>query len=52
MPTILLELDPQLLANPDADLRYVVPELLCERSGGLLVSDGYEYTPDFDCSCT
>jgi hypothetical protein len=29
--------------NPDADLRYVVPERLVEASNGILSADGYDY---------
>jgi hypothetical protein len=43
MPTIVLRLDPQLLENPDTDLRYRLPDLLTERSGGLISDDGYDY---------
>jgi hypothetical protein len=43
MYTIILRLDPQLLDNPDADIRYRLPDLLAERSGGLIADDGYDY---------
>jgi hypothetical protein len=29
--------------NPDADLRYIVPERLVEASNGILTADGYDY---------
>lgn len=29
--------------NPNLDLRYVLPDLLAEKSGNLLQDDGYDY---------
>ena len=49
MATIIIELDPRELANPDLDLRYALPDLLSARSGGLLAGDGYDYSSDPDC---
>ncbi len=43
MATIVVRLDPQLLANPDADIRYRLPDLLAERLGGVVSDDGYDY---------
>lgn len=43
METIVVRLDPRLLDNPDADLRYRLPDLLAERSGGVVTADGYDY---------
>src|SRR5436305_1272890 len=43
MPTVVVRLDPRLLRNPDADLRYHLPDLLAERSGGVIRDDGYDY---------
>jgi len=43
---IELRLDPAALANPDADLRYVLPDLVCARSGDTVHSDGYDYEGD------
>jgi hypothetical protein len=43
MHTIVLRLDPQLLDNPDADIRYRLPDLLAQRSAGLISDDGYDY---------
>jgi len=40
---IVLRLDPRLLANPDADIRYQLPDLLAERSAGAIVDNGYDY---------
>ena len=48
MPSIVIRLDPGKLANPDADLRYEVPDLLAARSDGVLADDGYDYETDGD----
>jgi len=39
LPTIILQLDPAKLSNPDADLRYVLTDLLITRLNGLLHDD-------------
>jgi hypothetical protein len=41
--TLVVRLDPRLLENPDADIRYRLPDLLAERSGGVISDDGYDY---------
>ena len=43
MHTVVIRLDPNFLTNPDADLRYVLPDLLVERSSGNFIDDGYDY---------
>ena len=43
MATLAVRLDPQRLDNPDADIRYRLPDLLADRSGGVLRDDGYDY---------
>lgn len=43
MDTIAIKLDPELLTNPNADMRYALPDLLTERSGGVIKDDGYDY---------
>lgn len=43
MPTIAIRLNPQGFANPDADIRYRLPDLLNERSEGTITDDGYDY---------
>ncbi len=43
MATLAIRLDPQLLDNPDADIRYRLPDLLAERSGGVISDNGYHY---------
>jgi hypothetical protein len=46
MHTLVLRVDPGRLDNPDADLRYRLPELLAEESGGVISDDGYDYVGD------
>lgn len=46
MPAWMVRLDPEALTNPDADLRYLVPEALAGRSGGALREDAYDYEPE------
>jgi hypothetical protein len=41
--TIAIKLEPVLLTHPDADMRYALPDLLAERSGGVIEDDGYDY---------
>ncbi|HXU81283.1 MAG TPA: hypothetical protein VN914_07790 [Polyangia bacterium] len=43
---MVLRLDPEKLDNPDLDLRYEIPDLLAERSAGLIMDDGYDYEPN------
>jgi hypothetical protein len=43
MTNLIVRLDPRLLDNPDANIRYVLPELLAERSGGLICDAGHDY---------
>lgn len=43
MATIAIRLDPARLANPDTDIRYSLPDILAERSGGSIEDDGYDY---------
>jgi hypothetical protein len=44
--TIILQLDPARLSNPDLDIRYHLPDLLITRSSGRLSDDGYDYSSD------
>lgn len=46
MTTLILRLDPRMLDNPDADIRYQLPDLLAERSEGIVKDDGYDYVGD------
>jgi hypothetical protein len=43
MSKVAIRLDPRQLDNPDADIRYLLPDLLVERSAGVLSDDGYDY---------
>lgn len=43
MPSVVIRLEPEKLANPDADMRYEIPSMLQKRSDSLLQDDGYEY---------
>ena len=51
MATIMLQLDPARLSNPDLDIRYVLPDLLVERSSGRLTDDGYDYVGEGSAPC-
>ena len=42
---IVVRLDPQLLHNPDADIRYALADRLADVSGGAIEDDGYDYGP-------
>ena len=46
MPTIMIAVDSRKLANPDADLRYFLPDVLAALSKDLLRDDGYDYSED------
>jgi hypothetical protein len=43
MPTIILQLDPNHLTNPDLDLRYLLPALLEQKTNHLVQDDAYDY---------
>lgn len=43
MIDIAIRLNPQQLANPDLDIRYLLPDLLAQQSGGQIQDDGYDY---------
>lgn len=43
MATLTIRLDPARLPNPDTDIRYVLPDLIADRSGGSVRADGYDY---------
>ena len=46
MTTIILQLDPSKLSNPDADIRYALPDLIVERSQVRVTDNGYDYADD------
>jgi len=48
LPTIVIRLDPALLADPDLDLRYEIPRRLESAAAGLLQDSGYDYEFDGD----
>jgi hypothetical protein len=43
MTKLVVRLDPRRLDNPDADIRYLIPDMLAERSAGVISDDGYDY---------
>ena len=45
MTSLVIKLSAGTLPNPDLDLRYLIPDLLEERSGRIIKSDGYDYGP-------
>jgi hypothetical protein len=51
MATVILQLDPARLSNPDADIRYRLPDLLVSRSEGRLTDDGYDYLQTDGAPC-
>ena len=51
MATVMLQLDPGRLTNADLDIRYVLPDLLVERSSGRLTDDGYDYVGEGSAPC-
>jgi uncharacterized protein (DUF1810 family) len=51
MSTLILQIDPAKLTNPDADIRYALPDLLVARSGGRLIDDGYDYVGEATAPC-
>ena len=46
MQTIVVKLFPEKLKNPDADLRYRVPDRIEEISDGRIRDNGYDYFDD------
>ncbi len=46
MATVVVRFDPQLLGNPDADIRYRLPDLLVQRSAGVVSDDAYDSVGD------
>jgi hypothetical protein len=42
----MIQLNPQTMGNPDLDIRYALPDLLAERSNGMIKDDGYDYVGD------
>lgn len=48
MATLVIRIDPEALEDPDLDIRYEIPDLLEQRSGGLLTDRGYTHDWDTD----
>jgi hypothetical protein len=46
MARLRIALDPSKLANPDLDLRYVLPDALCAIPDCGLQDDGFDYSDD------
>ena len=46
MNTIAIKLRSERLLNPDADIRYTLPDLLIERCRGIISDGGYDYVGD------
>jgi len=46
MTSIVIKLSSRTLPNPDLDLRYLIPDLLKERSQETIKDDGYDYGPN------
>ncbi|WP_338845591.1 hypothetical protein V8J88_17885 [Massilia sp. W12] len=48
MTDLVLTLKPQLLHNPDLDLRYAIPDILASRSHGNIQGAGFDYEEQED----
>lgn len=48
MQTIIVLLNPGKLTNPDADLRYDIPDRIEEISNGEILDNGYDYVDTED----
>ncbi len=46
MGSIVIKLNPQNLTNPDADLRYLIPDKIAEKTLGKVTNNGYDYLND------
>ncbi len=46
MGSIAIKLNPSKLNNPDADLRYIIPEKIEELTNNVVTEDGYDYLDD------
>jgi hypothetical protein len=43
MGHVAIKLNPRELPNPDADLRYRIPDLIADATNGRIRDDGYDY---------
>jgi hypothetical protein len=48
MYSIVIKIGPGKLVDPNLDMRYVLPDLIVERSGNLIQADGYDYATQSD----
>jgi hypothetical protein len=48
MYSIVIKIDPDKLLDPNLDMRYVLPDLIAERSGNFIQDDGYDYASQSD----
>lgn len=46
MGSIMIKLRPSELTNPDADLRYVIPDKISGLMDNRVIDDGYDYLDD------
>ena len=46
MSLIAIKLNPERLSNCNADIRYILPDLIIARSGGVASDGGYDYAGD------
>lgn len=46
MQTIIIKLNPSQLANPDLDLRYLVPDAIEQYTNHKITDQGYDYLED------
>lgn len=46
MQTIIIKLNPSQLANPDLDLRYLVPDAIEQYTNQSITEQGYDYLED------
>ena len=46
MQSIVIRIDPKLLVNAEADLRYDIPDRLSVTSSGSIRDNGFDYEPD------
>jgi hypothetical protein len=48
MYSIVIKIDPGKLLDANLDMRYVLPDLIAERSGNFIQDDGYDYASQSD----
>lgn len=50
MQTIIVKLNPQLMRNPDLDIRYILPDRVEAYTDKSIVDQGFDYLNDADQS--